>query len=265
MPSAMPEADPYEHRISLVDVVMISLAIVSVLILAYEQVYDPSPERQRLIIYIDLGIVAIFAVEFIVRISRAQDKMGYVKGHWYDLVGMIPVSHPLFRGFRLARLVRLFVLTSRFVRATNRSFGEAFVETMVGRYKDIFVEGISDRIVLRLLDETEAVLTRGAYGTAAARALDSNRDELIKKINVQLKKDRATRLLMGVPGMERMLEGVQERTITTVVATLGSEEMNQTILSVIREILGDLRRATQQKEWRAPAATGPAEPAGETI
>lgn len=262
----MPEADPYEHRISIVDVIMIALAIVSVLILAYEQVYDPAPEQQRLIIYIDLGIVAIFAIEFIVRLTKAHDKLGYVKSHWYDLVGMIPVSHPLFRGFRLARLVRLFVLTSRFVRATNRSFGEAFVETLVGRYKDIVVDGISDRIVLRLLDETEAVLTRGAYGTAAARALDANRDQLVEKINAQLKKDRATRLLMGVPGMERMLQGVQERTITTVVATLGSQEMNETILSVIREILGDLRRATERKEWRAPNPTpAPSKPSGETV
>jgi hypothetical protein len=252
------QTDASERTITMMDVVMISLALVSLGLLLYEEVYDPGAEATRRIIIIDLVIVAIFAVEFLWRMFRAPTKMGYVKSHWYDLLGMVPVSHPLFRSFRLARILRLVVLTSRFVRATNRSFGEAIVERTVGRYKEIIIEEISDRIILRVLDETERVLTAGAYGSSTARALHANRDALMARINDQLKEDRATRWAMHVPGMERVLDAVQERTINSVIATLGSEEVNETIVSVLREIMGDLRREVAKKEWKAGNQPKPA-------
>lgn len=255
-----PKPDAPERKITIVDIVMISLALVSVGLLIYEEVYDPGAAATRRIIIIDLVIVGIFAIEFLWRLARAPDRKAYVKGHWYDLVGMVPVSHPLFRGFRLARVLRLVVLSGRLVRATNRSFGEAVVEKTVGRYKDIIVEEISDRIILRVLDETERVLTAGAYGSSTARALHANRDALMARINDQLKEDRATRWAMHVPGMERVLEAVQERTINSVIATVGSEEVNQTIISVVREILGDLRREVAKKEWKAAGEPTPTPP-----
>jgi voltage-gated potassium channel len=248
------DASATREHLTVLDILMVSLAIVSLGLLLWEDAYNPTAEQRDLIIKIDLAIVAIFAIEFLIRVARAKDKRDYVVGHWYDLIGMIPVSTPFFRAFRLARLVRVLVIGSRFVRATNRTFGGSVVERIVGKYTNIIVEGVTDPIVLVLLDRTEEVLTKGSYGTSAARALDRSRDAIIGRINEQLKTDRTARVLLATPGLETLVEKLQERMFNAIITTLGSREMDATIVAVIQEIIADLRREVKKKEWHAPKA-----------
>jgi voltage-gated potassium channel len=59
---------------------------------------------------IDLGLTGIFVAEFAVRIGASFDRTAYMRGHWIDLVALIPAV----RQFRILRLLRLLRLVRTF-------------------------------------------------------------------------------------------------------------------------------------------------------
>jgi voltage-gated potassium channel len=58
----------------------------------------------------ELVLTGIFAVEFVSRILAARRRMGYLRGHWIDVVALAP---PI-RGARVLRLLRLLRLVRAF-------------------------------------------------------------------------------------------------------------------------------------------------------
>ena len=68
---------------------------------------------------IEIGLTVFFTFEFVTRIAAARDRRAYLRGHWIDLLALIPTI----RGFRLFRLVRLLRLVRAFAgvyRALSR-------------------------------------------------------------------------------------------------------------------------------------------------
>lgn len=65
------------------------------------------------------ALTIVFAAEFVSRLLSSYDRARYLRGHWIDLVALIPVA----RGLRIARLVRLLRLVRAFAgvyRATSQ-------------------------------------------------------------------------------------------------------------------------------------------------
>ena len=58
----------------------------------------------------ELVLTAVFAFEFFSRLVAVEDRVGYLRGHWIDLVALIPA----FRGARVFRLLRLLRLVRTF-------------------------------------------------------------------------------------------------------------------------------------------------------
>ena len=117
--------DP-EHRIRLIDWLMLLLAVVSIGLLAYETWWVTDEDIRAMIIAADVTICAIFAAEFIWRWRSFGFSRRFVLVNWYEILGMIPVSHPAIRGFRLFRIIRILIVLSRFGMAADRAFGETF-------------------------------------------------------------------------------------------------------------------------------------------
>jgi len=59
---------------------------------------------------IDLGLTGIFVTEFAARFGASFDRSAYLRGHWIDLVALIPAV----RQFRILRLLRLLRLVRTF-------------------------------------------------------------------------------------------------------------------------------------------------------
>jgi voltage-gated potassium channel len=55
---------------------------------------------------VDLAITLLFLAEFVLRFSVAPSRAGYLKGHWIDLLALLPAIRWL-RFLRVARLARL--------------------------------------------------------------------------------------------------------------------------------------------------------------
>lgn len=58
----------------------------------------------------EFALTAIFIAEFGSRFAAARDRLGYLRGHWIDLVALIPAARSvrILRILRLLRLVRSF-------------------------------------------------------------------------------------------------------------------------------------------------------------
>jgi voltage-gated potassium channel len=59
---------------------------------------------------LDLALTAVFAAEFTARIAASHDRGAYLRGHWIDLIALIPLA----RGLRVLRLLRLLRLIRAF-------------------------------------------------------------------------------------------------------------------------------------------------------
>lgn len=71
---------------------------------------DADPGAVPILGFLDVTLTAIFVAEFTSRFLSSYDRRGYLRGHWIDLVALIPAV----RGFRLLRLLRLLRLVRAF-------------------------------------------------------------------------------------------------------------------------------------------------------
>src|SRR5262245_39743831 len=119
------------HRVRAVDWLMVLLAIVSVGMLGWVWLANPPAATQHLLFKVDVGICAVFFVEFLWRWRAGGWGWRFVGRNWFEVVGMIPVSHPALRAFRLFRII---VLVARLGRAVDRTIGDAVTQRLVNRF-----------------------------------------------------------------------------------------------------------------------------------
>lgn len=237
-----------ERRVTAVDWLMLTLAVVSVAMLVYETWGDPSPEQTRQIILADYVIVGIFAVEFTIRWIKDDHPRTFPLRFWYDLLGMIPVSSPAVRGFRLFRIVRIVVLLSRFGRAADRAFGAEFTARMVRRFKDVIVEIISDAVTLRVLDMTLDVLQKGEYTRNLADHMERHGDDMMEIIVEKVKTDEQLGRIRHVPFFDDLVATSSRVTQRLLVDLLRDDRMDQMVKDVIRQNVEQIREAVREKE-----------------
>lgn len=97
---------------------MLALCVYALLALGGDAVFSPGPETRRLLAYADLGVCAIFLVDFVISLYRADNRWRYLyTWGWLDLLSSIPTLD-IARWGRAARIARIFRVL-RGVRATK--------------------------------------------------------------------------------------------------------------------------------------------------
>lgn len=105
-------------RSSLVSWKMVYESLVILLLVTYGIILLSANDKhplltQEVLDAIDWGVIAFFAVEYVIRFIRATDKVRFVRSNWFDLIAMIPIAS----SFRFARLIRVIRLV-RIMRAS---------------------------------------------------------------------------------------------------------------------------------------------------
>ncbi|MEM3087051.1 MAG: hypothetical protein QXO51_08035 [Halobacteria archaeon] len=245
-----------------VDWAMVLLAVFSVSLLVVEFFTPVTPAQAEFIGNIDLAIVAVFWVEFAVRLGKAERKGRYVLAHWYDVLGMLPVSHPALRSLRLLRLLRLLFVFARLVRAFNRAFGEEFYRVTFGKYKAALVEEISDRLTLRILTLAQRWFTKVKLSEALRKALEENRQDLVWMEHEILQTSPKFRRFSGIPGYVRASAFASEAVTDVLIRTLSDERMNAILARVMSDLFEEMKKEVSEKEWKKVGASSADAPAG---
>lgn len=74
------------------------------------------------LLVVETALTVVFVAEFGSRFGAARDRLAYLRGHWVDLVALIPVVRGvrIFRLLRLLRLVRAFAGVHRALTHVER-------------------------------------------------------------------------------------------------------------------------------------------------
>jgi hypothetical protein len=121
-----------------------------------------APVHENFILY-DLAFVVIFLSEFCVRWIAAVIRKTYMRWyffpfiHWYDLVGCIPLG-----GARIFRFLRIFSILYRLQKYQIIDLRNTAVYRFVLFYYEVFVEELSDRIVVKVLSDAQKDIAAGS-------------------------------------------------------------------------------------------------------
>lgn len=236
------------RRIGLLDWIMLLLAVGSIALLCWETFWDLPTETTRWIIRTDIAICAIFAIEFTWRWRGTGWQWSYVKRNWYEIIGMIPLSEPALRGFRLFRILRILVLLSRFGRAADRAFGDEFFYRLVNRFSGAIVDAIKAPITAAVLDEAATVMSKGHYTQNIARAMLENEREIEAMIAEKLREDPQAGRLSRLPFYDDIVKSVTRAGFRVLLEVLRDPRTDELVADMLRENLMQLRSAVLEHE-----------------
>lgn len=228
------------HRTRVVDWLMVALAIISVGMLAWVWLVDPPRATQELLFRIDVGICAVFFIEFVFRWRSVGWGWRFLGRNWFEVVGMVPVSHPALRAFRLVRIV---VLVARLGRAVDRTIGDAVTQRLVNRFLGTVIDVLKKPVTVAVLDEVAAVLKTGRYAQNVSRALSDNRAELRELVLDKVKADPAAGRFKRLPFHDEIVGTVTDTAIRVVLEMLADPRTDAMISDTLRENLDQIRSA----------------------
>jgi len=193
-------------------------------------------------------VCAIFAAEFLWRWRQEGWQRSYLGRNWYEILGMIPISSPALRGFRLFRMIRILILLGRFGIATDRALGDEFTYRLVNRFKKAIVDSISGAVTVAVLNEVSAVLVSGTYTQNISRALEENQQELRAMILEKLREDRQTGRLSRLPFYDDIVESVIDAAMRVIEQVLNDPRTDELVADLLRENLTQIRASVEQRD-----------------
>ncbi len=238
---------------------MLALAIVSVVLVCWITFFEVSPETYRVIMLVDYATCAVFAMEFLWRWHRAGWPWSFPFVYWYEVLGMIPVTSPFFRAFRLLRIVVILV---RLARVADRVFGDRVTAAVVNRSVGTIVDIIKRPVTIAVMDEVADVLRTGHYTRNIATALQENRNELDEMILEMIKKDPQVGRVRYIPFHDDIIRLIADTVFRIVFQVLADPRTDELVSDLLRENVEQIREAVRSGAKTTPVAYGPASPAG---
>lgn len=110
---------------------------------------------------IDLVFVGIFISDIVVRWAIAIYLNTYHRWffypfvHWYDVLGCLP-------SFRSLRVLRLVAILYKLHLMEVINLSNTYIYKTIGKYFSIFVEEVSDRVVINVLNEVQGEVMKGS-------------------------------------------------------------------------------------------------------
>ncbi|MCP2292936.1 hypothetical protein APR08_005890 [Nocardia amikacinitolerans] len=236
------------------DFVMLALAVVSVALVVWITFFQVSDRTYRTIVIVDYAICAVFAAEFLWRWRRAGWPWTFPFVYWYEVIGMIPVANPLFRGFRLLRLV---VIVVRLARVADRVFGDRVTAAVINRFVTTIVDVIKRPMTIAVLDEVAHVLRTGHYTRNIAAALEENRTEMDEMILELIKKDPQAGKVRYIPFHDDIIRLIADTSFRIVFQVLADPRTDELVSDMIRENVEQIRQAVRDGVRVEPSAYGP--------
>ncbi|MEV6772536.1 ion transporter [Nocardia sp. NPDC051030] len=240
-----PEVEEYPRKPPALwtDFVMLGLAVVSVALVAWVTFFPVAGDTYRAIRYVDYAICAVFAAEFLWRWRREGWSWTFPFVYWYEVLGMIPVTSPFFRGFRLLRIV---VIVVRLARVADRAFGDRVTAAIVNRSVGLIVDAVKRPVTMAVLDEVAEVLRTGHYTRNIAAALEENRREMDQMILELIRQDPQLGRVRYLPFHEDIIRGIADASFRIVFQVLDDPRTDELVADVLRENVNQMRDAVKE-------------------
>ena len=227
--------------VTVVDWLMLVLAVVSVAAVVWVTFWDVSHVWYDRVVIADYVVCAIFAIEFVWRWTRSGLGWKFPLLYWYEVLGMIPLGIAASPAFRGLRLLRIFLILLRLMRAADRAFGDRVSAYVVGRFSGAIVNAIRKPITVAVLDEVIAVVQTGNYTRHISAAIKENRTEIDTLIIDLIRQDQAAGKLRYLPFHDDIVRLVADTVLRLADEGLADPRVHEIISDAIRESAKELR------------------------
>ncbi|MBO0856054.1 MAG: ion transporter [Nocardia sp.] len=238
----LPEEYPRKPPALWTDLLMLGLAVVSVAMVCWITFFTVPDNLHHTFVIVDYSICAVFFLEFMYRWRRADWGWTFPFVYWYEVLGMIPISSPVFRAFRLLRIV---VIVVRLTRVIDRAFGDRVTAMVINRSLGVVVDAVKKPVAEAVLVEVADVLRRGQYTSNIASALEENRAELDAMILELIKQDPAVGRVRYVPFHDEIIHGIANTVFRIVFQVLADPRTDELVGDVLRENINQMKVAVR--------------------
>ncbi len=226
------------EKVGVLDWLMIALAGLHLLLLTGASSYTAFIPvfLQPFLVYADLAFSAVYAVEFLARLARANHKTMFVKTHWYDIVGAVPVANTGLRAFRLVRLLRMYVVL-RLDWENEPTWITAFVRSVILRYLDILLSVITKPILLAIIKLVQVPLRKARFAALMGTVMDQQRQGIEKVTLMTMKMSKPGKQLADLGLTQKAVHVVTDAVMDQVVKMLKSDELNDLMADAVGDVL----------------------------
>lgn len=206
----------------------------------------------------DIFTLTVWGLTFIGRVRHAENRLDYLKRHWYEVVGLVPLQ--TLRWFLLLRAAKLAIAFYKFGRA-EQPVGQVLTRELTFRFRDVIVDTISDAVFQRSLDRVEEVMNSLDYVPLASRAMEGHRRELRQIVFDAIQQKSMIGELRRIPMMGGFADRLGEDVGDVVVDILETRVLGDIMKDVTAGILNAMR--DRLRELDVERITGrPTESAG---
>lgn len=135
METSTTEKDQKQNSLNLLNVLVIILSIYVLLAFIVDTLFNVSEEVSKVLNLLDNAICMFFLFDFVMRFSKAEDKLQFMKWGWIDLISSIP-NVDFLRAGRVLRLIRLFRIIRAF-RTTQGLVNHVFKDRAEGAFTTV--------------------------------------------------------------------------------------------------------------------------------
>jgi voltage-gated potassium channel len=124
-----------QNKINLLNILVIILSLYVLLAFIVDTLFNVSEEVSRVLDLLDNAICIFFLIDFIVRFSKAESKLQFMKWGWIDLISSIP-NVDFLRAGRALRLIRLIRILRAF-KTTQGLVNHVFQSRAQGAFTSV--------------------------------------------------------------------------------------------------------------------------------
>ncbi len=232
------------------DYALLALAAVSVFIGVVAFTPGLADFEAEALRYLDYFSIFVFGLLVVGKLARSDNPVRFARQNWFAIMGLLPLTTPLFVADHFWIPVQIIVVASRVSVALDRAFGERVLSGVFARYKAMIVEELTDPILDRLLAIIQQALVRGRYLESLGESLDERRPLIRESVRKSLAASPKMSRLSSLGPVKRYIDETVEEAVDAAVVALTSEEMNKLVSESLDQALADFRGTIQDRAWR---------------
>lgn len=244
-----------EFHLIVLDLAVLGLALASLILLVASVTIAPSADELAWVRSIDYAACGVFGLLLVGKALISGAPLRYVRYHWFDVIGLAPLTHPFFGLTRWWTLVGVFIVLARASAALDRAFGERVLFAVFARYRAALVEELTEPILLRLLGVLREALSQGRYMESMGKRVDARRSEIHDVVRRAVASSPKLTFAAKLPGADRFVRETVDEAVTAAVVALTSDELNSIVRDAITGALADLEVKVAEPTWKARGYT----------
>jgi hypothetical protein len=237
------------HRNAALHWAVFTLSILSLVLLSTWVFSSRGPVPAAWVL-VDIGLGAVFAVEFFTRSGFRWNRAAYLRTHFFDFVAIVPVLVLVHHGFVIEGIWVWLILIARFARVVDRLLGDGFVRRNIWALAEGFEEEITDRVLQRLIARIQADMDRAHFSHGVAEAFVRNKAAVLQRVRSATPHSGVVPGLVRLVGLEAALERAEERTYDAIAEIIDSEEVDHAVRDVVNSVFSRMNTELGQKSWK---------------